>query len=250
MKMIVNSNDIYDIQINDINLGSNSLGCPSGYSDFKVDVDDVTQDDNEIIISISGTCTSFGYHNPMPCTFEGTLTMNESDFTYEYTNAAEDGDKYITFEGDIEILDTSGQGVDLDADYDVEDTFECTMRNIQREVEEEVEDGSYITDDAVKYIIEDAADKIIEEIKHIDNIDIDKDKCVDYVLENILDHWHYSIEDNKYKSIDTILNAQAAEEIKNGELEEAINDMLNEIASDYKTEQEITAKVFFSDLDP
>ena len=104
-----------------------------------------------------------------------------------------------------------------------------------------------------KCLIEETADKIIEELKHIDNININKDnmhKFVDYVLENILDDSDYSIKDNKYKSIDTILNTHAAEELKNGGLAEVINDMLNDIAEDYKVEHEITAKVFFSDLDP
>ena len=248
MKMIIDSNDIYDVRIDDISTGSNSVGCPEGYSDFAVDVDGVIQDD-DITIKISGNCTSFGYHNPMPCTFEGTLTMNESDFTYEYTNAAEDGDKYINFDGNIEISLTSGQGIQLN-DYHIEDTFEDTMNYIRHEVEEEVEDGYYIVHDVVKYLIEDASDKIIAEIKHIDNIDIDKDKCVDYVLENILDDSEYWVRDDKYMSIDTILNAQAAEEIKNGELAEAINDLLDDTAEDSIVKHEITAKVFFSDLDP
>ena len=247
MKMIIDSDDIYDIQIGDVNIGRNSVGCPEGYSDFEVDVDDVDQD-GDITIEISGKCTSFGYHNPMPCTFEGTLTMDEDDFTYEYTNAAEDGAKYIMFEGNIEISLTSGQSIEL-ADGYIEDTFKDTMYNVRREVEEEVEDGYYIINDTVKYIIEEASDKIIEELKRIDNIDINNAKFADYILENILDR-HYSIKNDKYKSIDTILNNQAAEEIKNGELDEVINDILSDIAEDYSEAYKITAKVFFSDLDP
>ena len=247
MKMIIDSDDIYDIQIGDVNIGRNSVGCPEGYSDFEVDVDDVDQD-GDITIDISGKCTSFGYHNPLPCTFEGTLTMDEDDFTYEYTNAAEDGAKYIMFEGNIEISLTSGQSIEL-ADGYIEDTFKDTMYNVRREVEEEVEDGYYIINDTVKYIIEEASDKIIEELKCIDNIDINNAKFADYILENILDR-HYSIKNDKYKSIDTILNNQAAEEIKNGELDEVINDILSDIAEDYSEAYKITAKVFFSDLDP
>lgn len=251
MKMIISSDDIYDIQIEDVNTGRNSVGCPEGYSDFKVDVDDVTQD-GDITIEISGTCTSFGYHNPMPCTFEGTLTMDEDDFTSEYTDAAEDGAKYVIFEGTIEISDTSGQGIELDDSY-IDETFKDTMYNVRREVEEEVDDGYYIVHNVVYYLIEETSDKIIEELKRIDNIDINKDnmrKYVEYVLENILDDSDYSVKDDKYKSIDTILNTHAAEELKNGELAEVINDMLSDIAEDYKVEHKITAKVFFSDLDP
>lgn len=248
MKMIIDSDDIYDIQIGDVNIGRNSVGCPEGYSDFEVDVDDVDQD-GDITIEISGKCTSFGYHNPMPCTFEGTLTMDEDDFTYEYTNAAEDGAKYIMFEGNIEISETSGQGIELAEGY-IEDTFKDTMYNVRREVEEEVDDGYYIINDTVKYIIEEASDKIIEELKRIDNIDINNTKFADYILENILNDSDYSIKNDKYKSIDAILNNQAAEEIKNGELDEVINDILSDIAGDSTAKYDITAKVFVSDLDP
>ena len=248
MKMVIDSDDIYDVQIGDVNIGRNSVGCPEGYSDFEVDVDDVDQD-GDITIEISGKCTSFGYHNPMPCTFEGTLTMDEDDFTYEYTNAAEDGAKYIMFEGNIEISLTSGQSIEL-ADGYIEDTFKDTIYNVRREVEEEVEDGYYIVHDAVKYLIEEASDKIIEELKRIDNIDINNAKFADYILENILNDSDYSIKNDKYKSIDVILNDQAAEEIKNGELDEVINDILSDIAEDYSEAYKITAKVFFSDLDP
>ena len=248
MKMVIDSDDIYDVQIGDVNIGRNSVGCPEGYSDFEVDVDDVDQD-GDITIEISGKCISFGYHNPMPCTFEGTLTMEEDDFTYEYTNAAEDGAKYIMFEGNIEISLTSGQSIEL-ADGYIEDTFKDTMYNVRREVEEEVEDGYYIINDTVKYIIEEASDKIIEELKRIDNIDINNAKFADYILENILNYSDYSIKNDKYKSIDTILNNQTAEEIKNGELDEVINDILSDIAEDYTESHKITAKVFFSDLDP
>ena len=249
MKMIIDSDDIYDVQIGDVNIGRNSVGCPEGYSDFEVDVDDVDQD-GDITIEISGKCTSFGYHNPMPCTFEGTLTMDEDDFTYEYTNAAEDGAKYIMFEGNIEISLTSGQSIEL-ADGYIEDTFKDTIYNVRREVEEEVEDGYYIINDTVKYIIEEASDKIIEELKRIDNIDdINNAKFADYILENILNNSDYSIKNDKYKSIDVILNDQAAKEIKNGELDEVINDILSDIAEDCSETYKITAKVFFSDLDP
>ena len=116
-------------------------------------------------------------------------------------------------------------------------------------IKEEVDDGYYIVQDTVKYIIEEASDKIIEELKRIDNIDINNAKFADYILENILDR-HYSIKNDKYKSIDAILNNQAAEEIKNGELDEVINDILSDIAEDYSEAYKITAKVFFSDLDP
>ena len=250
MKMIIESKDIYDIQINEINTG-NFSGCPEGYSDFDVEVDDVTQD-GDITIEISGDCECFGYHNPMPCTFEGTLTMDESEFTSEYTYAAEDGAKYITFDGSIEISLTSGQGVELNADYDVEDTFEDTISNISDKIKEELDDVYYILNDVIRSIIISASDKVIEEIKLIDNIDIDKDnknEYVHYVFENIIDDYGELL-DNKYKSIDAILNVQAAEDIKNGNIASFINDKLEDESKASTETLEITAKVFFSDLDP
>lgn len=83
MKMRIERKDIYNIQIDDIDTG-NFNGCPEGYDDFDVDIDDITQD-GDIKIEISGTCKCFSYHDSMPCTFEGTLIMDESEFTSAYT---------------------------------------------------------------------------------------------------------------------------------------------------------------------
>lgn len=250
MKMRIESNDIYDIRVDEIITG-NFNGCPEGYGDFDVEVDDVTQD-GDIKIEISGDCECFGYDS-MPCTFTGTLTMDENEFTSEYTYAAEDGAKYVTFEGNIEISITSGEKIELDADNIVDDTFDGTIHNISNTIEEEIYDGSSIVADVIRHVIIDAADKVIEEIKRIDNIDIDKDnkdEYVDYVLKNIIDEYYGELSDNKYESIDAILNAQAAEDIKNDELASLINDKLEE-GADCDTESfEITAKVYFSDLDP
>lgn len=255
MKMRVESKDIYDIQIDEIDTG-NFNGCPEGYSDFDVEVDDVTQD-GDITIEISGDCECFGYHDSMPCTFTGTLTMDESEFISEYTYAAEDGDKYITFDGSIEISLTSGTEIELDADDIVEDTFEDTTTNILHKIEEELSDGTDMLREVVQYILASAADKVIKEIKRIDNIDIDKDnkddyrdEYIDYVLKNIIDDWTYAVKDNKYKSIETILNAQMTEDINKGEIATLINDELAEEAECSTETFEITAKVFFSDLDP
>ena len=252
MKMKVESKDIYDVQINDIDTG-NFHGCPEGYSDFNVEVDDVTQD-GDITIEISGDCSSFGYHDTLPCTFTGTLTMNESEFTSEYTYAAEDGNKYITFDGSIEISLTSGQGVKLNADYVVEDTFEGTIDNIRDKIAEELSDPFFVLDDVIRSIIINASDKVLKEIKRIDNIDIEIDNSnwdeyVNYVLENIIDN-EGSLINTKYASIETILNAQAAEDIKDDTIASIINDELEEESRCSTESFEITAKVYFSDLDP
>lgn len=127
------------------------------------------------------------------------------------------------------------------------------MCNIYYEIEEEVEDVWYILKNVVQSIIIDAADKIIKEIKRIDSIDINIDndnwnEYVDYVLKNIVDY-DGSLKDNKYNSIDTILNAQAAEEIKNDKIVSLINNELDEVADESTETFKITAKVFFSDLD-
>ena len=124
------------------------------------------------------------------------------------------------------------------------------MHNILYEIEQEVDDGYSILEKVAEFIIVRATDKVVEEIKRIDNVDIGKDnknKYVDYVLENILND-SYSITNAKYKSIDTILNNQATEDIKNDKIASLIDDELDE-CSEYE-EQEITAKVFFADLDP
>jgi len=90
--------------------------------------------------------------------------------------------------------------------------------------------------------------KYINEIKIWINIDNDNwNEYVDYVLKNIVDDG--SLKDNKYNSIDTILNAKAAEEIKNDKIASLINNELNEVANESTETFEITAKVFFSDLD-
>lgn len=251
MKMRIESNDIYDIRVDEIETG-NFNGCSEGYCDFDVEVDDVTQD-GDITIEISGDCECFGYHDSMPCTFTGTLTMDENEFTSEYTYAAEDGAKYVTFEGNIEISITSGEKIDLDADYIVEDTFEDTMSNISNNIEEEIYDASYILADVIQSIIIHASDKVLKEIKRIDNIDIDKDNTneyVDYVLKNIIDEYCGELSDTKYNSIDAILNAQAAEDIKNDKIASLINDELEEESNCSTETFEITAKVYFSDLDP
>lgn len=250
MKMRIERKDIYNIQIDDIDTG-NFNGCPEGYDDFDVDIDDITQD-GDIKIEISGTCKCFGYHDSMPCTFEGTLIMDESEFTSAYTYAAEDDDKYIEFNGNIEISHTSGEGIKLDADYDIDDNFHDTIYHIHNEIETEVPDGSIIIHDIMPSIIINAADKVIDEIKRIDNIDIDKDnedEYVNYVLNNIIDDYDGELLDDKYKSIDTILNTQLAEDLKGDIIADLINAELEEIADDYTETYEITANVFFSDLD-
>lgn len=254
MKMRIDESDIYDIQVDDI-YGDTINGCEQGFSDFEIDPAkvEVIQDDN-IKIKISGKCACFGYHNDIPCTFEGALTMDADNFTYEYTNAAEEGNKYIEFSGNIEISHTLEQGISLD-DTVIDDNFKQTTYNILHkinsyEIDMDIEDeqGNFVLDSVVHSIIINAKDKIIKEIERIDNIELDefnKFYIKDYLSKNnILDH--YAVKDDKYKSIDAILLAQTAEDIKNGKIADVIN---YEYGVTSYEECDVTAKVYFSDLD-
>ena len=127
MKMQFNESDIYDIKIDDITEESFVSGCPEGYEFNDVNVDDVKCNDN-ITIDIFGNCISYGYHSPFDCVFEGKLTIDQDEFTYAYTEAAEHGDKYVEFTGKITLkLDlTSDRTIEevkseMDDDEDIDD---------------------------------------------------------------------------------------------------------------------------------
>ena len=122
MNMRIDESDIYDIQIETI-YGDTCNGCDQGFGDFDVNIDEVTTQKDDIKIEISGTCVCFGYHNDIPCTFDGTLTMDESDFAYEYTHASEYGDKYIEFSGNIGISAVPNENEDEDEDDEYEDDY-------------------------------------------------------------------------------------------------------------------------------
>ena len=243
----VESNDIYAIEIADISI-SNSNGYDDGYYDLNAEVDDVTQDD-DIKINISGEGLRIGNHSDRLCTFKGALTMNESDFTQACAHASEVG--YITFNGSIKLsLATAGKEVKVN-DCNIEDTFYETMHNILNILDKEVLDGYYIVIEVVRSIVRNTIDKVIKEIKRIDNVDIEKDNVneyEDYVFRNIINESGMLV-DNKYTSIDMIFNAQAAEGLKNGKILEVISNVLNEMGDYFPDTQDITAKVFFSFLD-
>ena len=248
MNKRVESKDIYAIEIADIGI-SNSNENDDGYYDLEAEVDDIIQDD-DIKIKISGEGLRSGDHYDKPYTFKGTLTMNESDFMQACAHASEVGRLYITFDGNIEfLLTTAGQEVKVD-DCNIEDTFYDTMHNILNKLDKNLLDYGVFKEVVLSVIIN-SIDKVAEEIKCIDNVDINKDnrnECEDYIFRNIVDESGRLV-DNKYVSIDKIFNAQAAKDIKNGKISEVISNELNDIADSFPDTRKITAKVFFSFLD-
>lgn len=242
----IESKDIYAIEIADIGISNSN---DYGYYDLEAEVDDVIQDD-DIKIKISGDGLRTGNHYDKPYAFKGTLTMNESDFMQACTYASEVGRLYITFDGSIELLLANAeQEVKVD-DCNIEDTFYDTMHNILDKLDENLLDYGVFKEVVLSVIIN-SVDKVAEEIKRIDNVNINKDnknEYEDYVFRNIINESGLLV-DNKYKSIDKILNAQATKDIKNGKISEVINNELNDTVDRVPDKRKITAKVFFSFLD-
>ena len=246
MNKRVESKDIYAIEIADIGISNSN---DDEYYDLEAEVDDVIQDD-DIKIKISGEGLRTGDHYDKPYTFKGIITMNESDFMQACTQASEVGRLYITFDGSIEFLLTAArQEVKVD-DCNIEYTFYDTMHNILDKLDKKLLDYGVFKEVVLSVIIN-SVDKVAEEIKRIDNVDINKDnknEYEDYVFKNIVNESGLLV-DNKYTSIDKILNTQAAKDIKNGKISEVISNELNDIADSFPDTRKITAKVFFSFLD-
>ena len=199
MKMVLTNKDIYDIQIEDIELGYTIVGCQEGYDEFDVDIDDVYSDDDEITIDISGTCEEYGYHNPIDMEFSGTLKMDMDDFNYEYTNAAEHGRKYINFDGNIDIKLYNDIDIDIDCDLVIDETFRDTITNIRNSYCDDAYDESIFTDVLIREIISEMnKDKIIKEIENIDNIHIEAVELYKYLIDNVIDDYTCEFEDEKY----------------------------------------------------
>ena len=242
MKMKIERKDIDKIQIEDIKFG-NDHGCYSGLADFETDIDELTQGD-DITIKISGTCAYYDHsHNgDLEWAFKGTLAMSEDDFMQEYKYAIEDEKGYITFDGEAEIKPSA----DVSVDDNIEDTYDETIYGLYSDISDIIGDGSDTIYNVIKFVLKESADKIIEEIKRIDNKDLDKDECEDYVLDNII-KYSGKLLDDKYESIGEILLAKISE--KSDKLDELINNEINEIIDgNCETKYDITAKVYFSDL--
>ena len=94
-------------------------------------------------------------------------------------------------------------------------------------------------------------DKIIDEIKKLDNIDInDNYDLYNFLIEHVIDSEDCELKNEKYKSIETILFAEFIKCIKNGTVNEEINDQLKDACDDSVEECSITAQVYFESLDP
>ena len=243
MKTKIEHKDIHKIEVDDVVTGY-FHDSDKGFCNFEVNVDNIIQDD-DITIEISGNYACFdcyGYtarDNP----FKGTLTMNNNEFINEYTNATADGKTYVTFYGEIKTKPTANQFVSVNCNYG--DTYEKIINSLLGEIEDEIDDGSDIIDKFTKFVLKESADKVIEEIKHIDNVDLNKDEYVNYILDNIIDS-DGELLDDKYKSIDKILIDKIYE--KPDEFDKLINDGIAEVLAGREDKYDVTAKVYFSDL--
>ena len=160
----------------------------------------------------------------------------------EYKYAIEDEKVYITFDGEAEIKPSA----DVSVDDNIEDTYDETIYGLYSDISDIIDDGSDTICNVIKFVLKESADKIIGEIKRIDNKDLDKDECEDYVLDNII-KYSGKLLDDKYESIGEILLAKICE--KSDKLDELINNEINEIIDgNCETKYDITAKVYFSDL--
>ena len=243
MKTKIECKDIRKIEVDDVVTGYFHNG-DKGCCNFEVNVDNITQGDN-ITIEISGNYACFdcyGY-TANDNSFKGTLTMNNSEFINEYTNVTTDGKSYVTFDGEIKIKPTANQYISVNCNYG--DTYKEIINSLLDDINDEIDDGSDIIDKFTKFVLKESADKVIKEIKHIDGVDLDKDKYVNYVLDNIIDS-DGELLDDKYKSIDTILIAKIYE--KPDEFDKLINDGIVEVLASREDKYDVTAKVYFSDL--
>lgn len=251
MDIRLKTNDIYDVRIGDTQIGTDMLsGCPSGYDDFDVDVDDVDSDDDIITIEISGTCLSHGHHSPIKCEFEGELTMDADDFEYDYTTAAKYGDKYVRFYGNIIItMNTSNITVNDDV---IDKTFSDTINNIEKLFEDRVEDPSSVIDDLIRHVIPYMdADIIIKTIKEIDAVETEiyKDNLYGYLESSILDTYTGEFND-KYTKLEPVFFSEFKRLINNRTVGNELNFALEDCASDCSDYYDISAAVFLSSLDP
>ena len=243
MKTKIECKDIRKIEVDDVVTDYFHDG-DEGCCNFEVNVDNVTQDD-DITIEISGNYACFnryGYtakDNP----FKGTLTMNNNEFINEYTNVIADGKSYVIFNGEIKTKPAADQHISVNCNYG--DTYKEIIKNLHDAIEDEIEDGSDIINKFTKFVIKESADKVIEEIKHIDDVNLDKDEYVNYMLDNIIDS-DGELLDDKYKSIDAILIAKIYE--KPDEFDKLINDGITEVLASREDKYDVTAKVYFSDL--
>ena len=248
MKITVKKNDIYDICVDDMQVGFDG-SCPYGYDNFDIKIDEVYSNDDNITIEISGTCSNYGYHSPINCKFNGILKMDSDTFTYEYTNAAEDGYKYIEFDGSTDITYNTSSNNCVDT-TNISETVSDTIDNIKKLYEHSVYDESAVTEDLIQCIIlEMNTDKFIKAIKQIDNEELNKDNVYEYLIENVIDQFDGCIEHEKYKEIDLILLSELKKLINNNTLNNILNDILAEYSDNSNESYDVTAKVFFSNLD-
>ena len=241
MKMQFNERDIYDVRIDQASLeGSKEL---IDLEPFDINIDNVEYSDDLVIINISGTCV---YHDHCEETykFEGALEMKEYEFTGEYTSAADYGRKYINFNGKIDASINNDIDIDIKEDI-ISDDLIHTIRQIERKFNDTINEDNvwygifeYIT----PYLTN--TDKIINEIKNIEQKDITVDELSEYFTRCDFDEAQYS-------KLSDLLFTELKKIIKNGKINEIMQKIIDEVADEFlPVTYDIKARVYFSDLDP
>lgn len=258
MKITLDPKDIYDIQIDNVKTGyCSASGCPEGYEDFELDegdcVDTVYNDNGEISFYVYGKCYRYEYNDSFECRFDACLSMNADEFTSKYADAAENGAKFIKFNGSIDITCGANLIHDIDTSF-IGDDFGDTITNIRDECKEYIDYDAFcdaeVENKAIKKIINKMDDnKLINEIKIIDNVEINNK--YDYIMNNVL-YDNGKLKNEKYNNVYEVLFSELKRLIEDN----TVNSIYKEIIKDadfdnFNDTIDVTnVRVFIADLDP
>ena len=239
MKIKISNNDIYDIKIDALE--------EERFNDFEVNEYDVSCDGDKITIELSGTCYEYGFNKPLKNNFKGKLELD--DFSSEYTYAADYGYKYVEFNGSV-FTEIALNIIKVD-DSVIDEDFSETINNISRLYYSYLDDVSIVDEELISKIISNMdADKIINEIKFIDNVELDKDNLYDYICDNIIDSYSGELEDTDYIKVYDLLLSELIKLIKNDTVTNIVNSILDDVKRECTFDDiDITAQVYISDLD-
>ena len=234
--MINDPRDIWKIEVYD-----NKPRKYSSYDDFDVTIDDVYEEDDNIVIAISGECRQWvdDYRASRLVTFEGTLKKDVSEF-YVTRNA-------ISFEGTVKMT----LQIEQITDSIIEEDLHETMRHIRSIANNVLADEYVIIDESlIPYFLNDdlVASTLVKEIKKIDskvNINDDEELC-DFLNEYVLDTSYGEQYDKQkwapvYKTYVNLFNSK----IKDGTIGSFVSDMLSE-PDDSLDDVEIGARVWLA----
>ena len=245
MKMQFDERDIYDIRIDQASLEeSKELRDLEPYD---IDIDSVEYYNDSVIINISGTCVYHDRDGHWGETYklEGALEMKESRFNGEYTSAAEDGCKYINFNGKIDMSINTDIDIDIKEDI-ISDDLKDTIYEIAREFNDTINEDNVwygIFEYIIPYLTN--TDKIISEIKNIEQKDITIDELSEYFSD------HCDFDEAQYSKLSDLLFTELKKIIKNGKINEIMKNIIDDVDDRFLPETyDIKARVYFSDLDP